>query len=42
MYLSIENKLVKVRGSTILLASGSQSGPGVDITVREGVKYLEV
>ena len=34
--------VVKVRGSTILLAGGLQSWPGVDITVREGVKYLEV
>ena len=28
-------------GSTILLAGGLQREPGVDITVRKGVKYLE-
>ena len=33
--------VVKVRGSTILLAGGLQREPGVDITVRKGVKYLE-
>ena len=33
--------VVKVRGSTILLAGGLQRKPGVDITVRKGVKYLE-
>ena len=33
--------VVKVRGSTILLACGLQREPGVDITVRKGVKYLE-
>ena len=33
--------VVKVRGSTILWAGGLQRKPGVDITVRKGVKYLE-
>ena len=33
--------VVKVRGSTMLLAGGLQREPGVDITVRKGVKYLE-
>ena len=33
--------VVKVRVSTILLASGLQREPGADITVRKGVKYLE-
>ena len=33
--------VVKVRVSTILLAGGLQREPGVDITVRKGVKYLE-
>ena len=33
--------VVKVRVSTILLADGLQREPGVDITVRKGVKYLE-
>ena len=33
--------VVKVRGSTILLAGGLQREPGVDITGRKGVKYLE-
>ena len=33
--------IVKVWGSTILLAGGSQREPGVDITGRKGVKYLE-
>ena len=32
---------MKVRSSTILLAGGLQREPGVDITVRKGVKYLE-
>ena len=32
---------MKVRGSTILLAGGLQREPGVEITVRKGVKYLE-
>ena len=32
---------MKVRGSTILLAGGLQREPGVDITVRKDVKYLE-
>ena len=32
---------MKVRGSTFLLAGGLQREPGVDITVRKGVKYLE-
>ena len=33
--------VVKVRVSTILLADGLQREPGVDITVRKDVKYLE-
>ena len=33
--------VVKVRGCTILLAGGLQREPGVDLTVRKGVKYLE-
>ena len=33
--------VVKVSGSTILLAGGLQRGPSVNITVRKGVKYLE-
>ena len=33
--------VVKVRGSTILLAGGLQREPGVDITVWKGIKYLE-
>ena len=33
--------VVKVSGSIILLAAGLQRGPGVIITVRKGVNYLE-
>ena len=33
--------VVKVSGSMILLAGGLQRGPGVVITVRKGVNYLE-
>ena len=35
------SSVVKVSGSTILLAGGLQRGPGVVITVRKGVNYLE-
>ena len=35
------SSVVKVSGSIILLAGGLQRGPGVVITVRKGVNYLE-
>ena len=38
---SVISSVVRVSGSIILLAGGFQRGPGVVITVRKGVNYLE-